>query len=463
MLKIYNTITRKKEEFKPITEGHVGMYVCGPTVYGYPHLGHAKSYVTFDTIYRYLLYKGYKVKYVQNITDVGHLVGDVDEGEDKIQKQAKIEQLDPVEIAYNYENIYFDSMEKMNIKKPSISCRATGHIIEIIEAVKELIDKGYAYVTLEGNVYYRINKFKDYGNLSRRNLDESLSGERITVKSDKENPEDFALWKKADDNHLMKWPSPWGLGYPGWHIECSIMSKKYLGETFDIHGGGMDNIFPHHECEIAQSVALNDKPFVNYFIHNNLVTVNGQKMGKSLGNFITLPDLFKEYNPMLIRFYILETHYRRPSDFNKEQLNNTKKNFEKIENTVNKLRKLTKDVEYTEDNDVLDIKNKFLEAMDDDFNTALGISYIYEIIKLANTELNQNDKDLNKLKGIDLFITDVENILGLKFNDEKTSNNDGLLDLILEIRNQLRSEKNYKLSDEIRDRLNSLGIEINDR
>ena len=287
-LVVYNTISRKKEEFKSINKGFVGMYVCGPTVYGYPHLGHAKSYVSFDIIYRYLLSKGYKVKYVQNITDVGHLVGDAESGEDKIERIAKLEQIDPVEIAYKFENIYFDNMRSLNVLRPSISSRATGHIIEIINDVKTLIDKGYAYSTNEGNVYYRIKKFPKYGSLSNRTLENSLSGERIEIASDKENPADFALWKKAEKGHIMKWPSPWGEGYPGWHIECSVMSRKYLGDTFDIHGGGMDNIFPHHECEIAQSEALTGKPFVNYFIHNNLVTVNGQKMGKSLGNFLIL-------------------------------------------------------------------------------------------------------------------------------------------------------------------------------
>ena len=287
------------------------MYACGPTVYGYPHLGHAKSYVSFDIIYRYLLSKGYKVKYVQNIIDIGHLVGDAESGEDKIEKIAKLESINQVEIANKFKNIYFENMRKLNVLKSSISCRVTGHIIEIIEDVQTLIDKGYAYATKEGNVYYRINKFTKYGSLSNRTLDNTLSGERIEVATDKENPADFALWKKAENGHIMKWPSPWGEGYPGWHIECSVMSRKYLGDTFDIHGGGMDNIFPHHECEIAQSEALTGKTFVNYFIHNNLVTVNGQKMGKSLGNFITLDDLFKKYNHMVARFYILQNHYRK--------------------------------------------------------------------------------------------------------------------------------------------------------
>lgn len=464
-LVVYNTISRKKEEFKSINKGFVGMYVCGPTVYGYPHLGHAKSYVSFDIIYRYLLSKGYKVKYVQNITDVGHLVGDAESGEDKIERIAKLEQIDPVEIAYKFESIYFDNMRSLNVLRPSISSRATGHIIEIINDVKTLIDKGYAYSTSEGNVYYRINKFPKYGSLSNRTLENSLSGERIEIASDKENPADFALWKKAEKGHIMKWPSPWGEGYPGWHIECSVMSRKYLGDTFDIHGGGMDNIFPHHECEIAQSEALTGKPFVNYFIHNNLVTVNGQKMGKSLGNFITLPDLFKEHNPMVVRFYILQNHYRKPTDFNSEQLIEASKMYSKITEAVNNLRNLTKNntSEITSDTTVEELKEKFIEAMDDDFNTGLAITYLYEIVKLINSELSGN-KDLNKLINYDKFIKEcAEDILGLTFENNSNSKEKELLDIISNIRNKYREEKNYEEADKIRDELKEIGITLNDR
>lgn len=464
-LVVYNTISRKKEEFVPVTPGHVGMYVCGPTVYGYPHLGHAKSYVCFDTIYRYLMYLGYKVKYVQNITDVGHLVGDAEEGEDKIERIAKLEEIDPVEIAYKFENIYFDDMRALNVLKPSISCRATGHIIEIINMVKDLIDKGYAYVTDEGNVYYRVNKFKKYGLLSNRTLDNTVSGERIEVASDKENPEDFALWKKAEGGHLMKWPSPWGVGYPGWHIECSVMSRKYLGDTFDIHGGGMDNIFPHHECEIAQSEAATDHPFVKYFIHNNLVTANGQKMGKSLGNFITLDDLFKDYNPLIVRFYILLNHYRKPTDFNKEQLEETARIYEKLSETVKAVRSEIKDYkeELIIDSEIEELRNKFTEAMDDDFNTGLAISFLYEVQKIANKEL-AGEKNKNKLANINKFVKDLaEDVLGLKFEENSSNHEKELLDIIQNIRNKYREEKNYVESDKIRDEVQALGIILNDR
>ena len=459
MLKVYNTITRDKDEFVPLHGNNVGMYVCGPTVYGYPHLGHAKSYISFDVIYRYLKYKGYNVKYVQNITDVGHLVGDADEGESKVEKQAKIEKVDPYQIAYKYEKIYFECMEKLNVLKPDVSCRATGHIIEIIDMVQTLVDKGYAYVTKENNVYFEIDKFKDYGKLSRRNLDETVSGERIDVASDKKRPEDFALWKSADSTHLMKWPSPWGEGYPGWHIECSVMSKKYLGNTFDIHGGGMDNIFPHHECETAQSECANGVPFVKYFIHNNLVTVNGQKMGKSLGNFITLPDLFEKFDPVIVRFFTLLSHYRRPTDFSDDKLTEAKKSYDMIAAALSKALKNSSE-KYKEDEEIESIKTKFLEAMDDDFNTSLAISYLFELSKMAN-----KTTDSNKLKGIVLFFEEVVSpILGISFKEDKENNSkeDELMDIIIEYRNKAKQEKNYALSDEIRDKLANVGITLKD-
>ncbi len=458
-LKVYNTFSREKEDFVPLHGNNVGMYVCGPTVYGYPHLGHAKSYISFDTTYRYLKYSGYNVKYVQNITDVGHLLKDADSGESKIEKQAKIESLDPYQIAYKYENAYFEDMAKLNVLKPDISCRATGHIIEIIDMIKTLIDKGYAYVTTDNNVYYDVSKFNEYGKLSNRTIDDTLSGERINVADDKKRPEDFALWKSADENHLMRWPSPWGEGYPGWHIECSVMSKKYLGETFDIHGGGMDNMFPHHDCEIAQSEAANDKPFVKYFMHNNLVTVNGQKMGKSLGNSAYLKDIFEKYDPLVIRFYTLLSHYRKPTDFSDSNILEAKKNYDSIVKAVNKISNL--DNNFTEDSEIVDIKNKFLEAMDDDFNTSLAISYLYELVKIINTT-----NDENKLKCINnFFVNTVNPILGLSFkasvNNVETKE-DELIKYIIELRNKARSEKRFDLSDEIRDSLLKIGITLKD-
>ena len=461
MLRVYNTISREKEEFVPLYGNNVGMYVCGPTVYGFPHLGHAKSYISFDIVYRYLKFKGYNVKYVQNITDVGHLVGDADSGESKIEKQAKIEMIDPYQIAYKYELSYFDCMNKLNVQRPDISCRATGHIIEIIDMVKTLIDKGFAYVTENNNVYFDISKFKDYGRLSNRNLDDTVSGERINVADDKKRPEDFALWKSADDNHLMKWESPWGIGYPGWHIECSVMSKKYLGDTFDIHGGGMDNIFPHHECEIAQSVSANGCDFVKYFIHNNLVTVNGQKMGKSLGNFITLPDLFEKFDPIIVRFYTILSHYRKPTDFDDNKLVEAKKSYESIVKALEVARKKASN-EITEDAEINEIKDKFIEAMDDDFNTALAVSYLYELVKV----INKTD-DTNKLANIVKFFDEVVNpVLGISFVESNNSSeevlDDKLINFIISLRKQARDEKRYDLSDQIRDNLSELGITLKD-
>ena len=463
-LKIYNTLTRNKDDFKPIHEGNVGMYVCGPTVYGPPHVGHARSYIVFDLLYRYFLYNGYKVKYVQNITDVGHLVGDADEGDDKIQKKAILEKLDPVAVAYKYENMYFDCMAKLNVLKPTISCRATGHIIEIIDAVKTLIDKGYAYVTDAGNVYYDVRKFKGYGKLSGRTLDDTVSGERIEIADDKRNPEDFALWKKADPTHLMKWPSPWGEGYPGWHIECSVMSRKYLGDTFDIHGGGMDNVFPHHECEIAQSEALTGKPFVNYFVHNNLITRNGQKMGKSLGNTVDLDELFEKYGPTFVRLYIVKNHYRSVLDFSDDQLEETRKTYDKFVNLVEITEKYKDlDVSDSKYEDVDDMKKRFLEAMDDDLNTAVAIAVLLEMVKEANKSKNVDNKKLAYIRKV--FDDLAGNILGLKFEAQIIASNDNLDKLvksIIDVRNTFKANKQYEYSDLIRDKLKENGISIID-
>lgn len=463
-LKIYNTLTRNKDDFKPIHEGSVGMYVCGPTVYGPPHVGHARSYIVFDLLYRYFLYNGYKVKYVQNITDVGHLVGDADDGDDKIQKKAILEKLDPVAVAYKYENMYFDCMAKLNVLKPTISCRATGHIIEIIDAVKTLIDKGYAYVTDAGNVYYDVRKFKGYGKLSGRTLDDTVSGERIEIADDKRNPEDFALWKKADPTHLMKWPSPWGEGYPGWHIECSVMSRKYLGDTFDIHGGGMDNVFPHHECEIAQSEALTGKPFVNYFVHNNLITRNGQKMGKSLGNTVDLDELFEKYGPTFVRLYIVKNHYRSVLDFSDDQLEETRKTYDKFVNLVEITEKY-KDLDISDSKyeDVDDMKKRFLEAMDDDLNTAVAIAVLLEMVKEANKSKDVDNKKLAYIRKT--FDGLAGNILGLKFEVKETASNDNLDKLvksIIDVRNTFKANKQYEYSDLIRDKLKENGISIID-
>jgi len=336
-LTIYNTLTRTLEEFTPLHPGQVGVYVCGPTVYSDSHVGHAKSYVSFDVIIRYLRWLGFKVLYVQNITDVGHLTDNADEGEDKLIKQARADRVHPMQIAEMVTKSYFDDMDALGIQRPDISPRATGHITEQIAVIERLLTGGYAYVT-NGSVYFDVHRFAGYGKLSGRSIDESVEGTRVEVRSEKRHSSDFALWKKAEQGHIMRWPSPWGEGFPGWHIECSAMSMKYLGESFDIHGGGMDNQFPHHECEIAQSECATGKPFVRYWIHNNLVTVNGQKMSKSLGNFVTLKDAFTRHDPLTVRFFILQSHYRSTLDFSEEALTGASTGFEKLQNTVRNVR-----------------------------------------------------------------------------------------------------------------------------
>lgn len=465
-LKIYNSISKQKEEFKPIVKGKVGMYVCGPTVYGPPHVGHARSYVNFDVVFRYLQFLGYDVKYVQNITDVGHLVGDGDDGQDKILKQALIEKIDPYQIAYKYECAYFDAMHELNVERPSISVRATGCIPDMIEMVKTIIDKGYAYVTDRGNVYFDVYKFKNYGKLSNRTLCNTKSGERIAVADDKKNPEDFALWKSAEGGHIMKWNSPWGVGYPGWHLECSTMSKKFLGDTFDIHGGGLDNMFPHHESEIAQSEVANGKPFVHYFMHNNLITVNGTKMGKSLGNFITLSDLFKKVPAMWVRWFILQFHYRSPIDFTIDAIKNSSVNFEKLSSAVAELRSKINDMqEEVVDSNLKAIYDAFINAMNEDFNTPVAISEIIKLPKIINGAIAENN--VSVLKQCNYLIKKLcEEVLGLKFETQTSKDSEKvevLLNIIEQVRNELRAEKNFELSDKIRDELAKNGISLFDK
>ena len=465
---IYNSFTRKKEKFVPITVGRVGMYVCGPTVYGPPHVGHARSYTNFDVIRRYFEYLGYKVKYVQNITDVGHLVGDSDDGQDKIVAQAQKENVDPFELAYRYESIYFKYMDMLNIKRPSISARATGFIPEMIELVQSIIDKGYAYVTKEGNVYFSVHRLASYGKLSGRKLENNLSGERIEIADDKENPEDFALWKSAVGGHIMRWNSPWGVGYPGWHVECSTISKKFLGDTFDIHGGGLDNIFPHHESEIAQSEIANGCNFVNYFMHNNLVTVNGTKMGKSLGNFITLEDLFKDFDPNVIRYFILQFHYRKPVDFSYDAIRQCADQYTKINEAFVRIKEIAQntatDLKTAE---LVQIKNLFESAMADDFNTPLAIAEVIKMGKVASKIAQAGD--INLAKEMLNLVKMVEDVLGFEFKcdtmniENAPSNNEQLLNLIAEVRAKLRAEKNWALSDYLRDELTKLDINISDK
>ncbi|MBN2200644.1 cysteine--tRNA ligase [bacterium] len=473
MLSVYNTLTRKQEPFEPIHPPFVGMYVCGPTVYDEPHLGHGKSYVSFDVVVRFLRASGYKVRYVQNITDVGHLLGDEQEGEDRILKKARLERLEPVEVAQKYERHFFRDMDRLNCVRPDISCRATGHIPEMQELVRSLLEKGAAY-EVEGNVYFDVEKFASYGKLSGKKLEDLKEGVRVEVAEGKRHPFDFALWKKADPTHLMQWNSPWGRGFPGWHLECSAMSMKYLGEHFDIHGGGLDNQFPHHECEIAQSEASTGKPFAKVWLHNNMVTVNGQKMSKSLGNFTTLDELFRKYDPMTIRFFILQGHYRSPQDFSPDALDAAKKGFGRLNRVVASLKQSAQaawegdSVPQVTGEPWATLRLKFFESMDNDFGTAGGISVLFDLAKEANDRLA-----LSAPSGSDdlvqagrLFRLLGEDILGFSFGGGGESAGAGgekaALDLIVDLRNKIRAQKLWPLSDEIRDGLAKIGIAIED-
>ena len=465
MLKVYNTLTKNKEEFVPLHPPFVGMYVCGPTVYDDPHLGHAKSYVSFDVIVRFLRAIDYKVRYVQNITDVGHLLGDLDGGEDRVQKKAKLEMLEPIEIAQKYENHFFRDMDRLNCLRPDISCRATGHIPEMIELVEVLLKKGYAY-KVQGDVYFSVSKFKEYGKLSRTKVEELKDGTRIKTTKDKRDPADFALWKEADDQHLMQWPSPWGRGYPGWHLECSVMSMKYIGESIDIHGGGIDNQFPHHECEIAQSESATGQPFAKYWLHNNMVTIDGQKMSKSLGNFVTVEELFKKYDPMVVRFFILQGHYRSPQDFSEEALDGAKKGFDKLARIAKQIESTVPSVDEKRNlsSEWAIYKDRFFEFMDDDFNTAGAVTVLFDLSKETNELLSaskMNDDDLSAVNF--LFHLLGEQILGFSFHQKEDQGLElELTELLIQLRDKFREKKDWSTSDEIRKGLEAAGIIIED-
>jgi len=481
-LELYNSLTRKKEEFVPLEKGRVGIYVCGPTVYGHAHLGHAKSYVSFDILVRYLRYLGYTVTYVQNITDVGHLTDDADEGEDKIIAAARREKKHPMAVAEYYTRSFFEDMDRLNCVRPDISPRASGHIPEQIELVKTLLDKGYAY-EVNGSVYFEVNKFKDYGKLSGRNVEEMLAGARVEVSAEKKNPVDFALWKRAEPNHIMQWPSPWGMGYPGWHLECSVMSMKYLGKTIDIHGGGMENKFPHHECEIAQSEAANGVQFVRYWLHNNMVTVDGQKMGKSLNNFITLKQVFsgsherlmRSYEPLAVRQLVLNSHYRSPLDFSDAALYAAQSGFSRITETVKNLRRRIKTAPAGQaDENVVgklaQFKGRFEQAMNDDLNTAVALAVVFDAVRLTNKVLAEGATTAETLKLLDdWFTTFGGDVLGIvKDSYEQTSGGDerlleAVVDILIEYRNKARGKKDFATADEIRDKLRDVGIILEDR
>lgn len=475
-LVVYNTLSRKKEEFEPLNPPFVGMYVCGPTVYGDAHLGHARAALTFDTVFRFLRFLGYKVRYVRNITDVGHLENDSDAGEDKIAKKARLEQLEPMEVAQYYTKRYLDAMDAMNVLRPSIQPTATGHIMEQIDIVKILLEKGYAYES-NGSVYFDVNKYNNdthkYGILSNRVIDEMIANTReLDGQSEKRNPADFALWKKASPEHIMRWASPWSVGFPGWHLECTAMSRKYLGERFDIHGGGLDLLFPHHESEIAQSVCAFGCEPAKYWLHNNMITIGGQKMGKSLGNFITLneffdgkhPKLDKAYSPMTIRFFVLQAHYRSTLDFSNEALSAAEKGMKKLFEAQKNIDALP-----TSDKSSVDFPalfDKCVEAMCDDFNTPMVIAHLFEITRLINLVADKKETvteaDKKALK--ENFAIVFNDILGMK--NEQADNSmhivDSLMQVILSLRKEARANKDWAKSDMIRDELAKAGIVIKD-
>jgi cysteinyl-tRNA synthetase len=475
-LTIYNTLTGKKESFKPLHPSYAGMYVCGPTVYGDPHLGHARPAITFDILFRYLRYAGYKVRYVRNITDVGHLEHDADSGEDKIAKKARLDQVEPMEVAQYYLNRYRDAMQALNVLPPSIEPHASGHIIEQIDLVKQIMANGFAYES-EGSVYFDVVKYNQkhpYGVLSNRNIDDMLHATReLEGQKEKRHPVDFALWKKAQPEHIMRWPSPWSDGFPGWHCECTAMGKKYLGEHFDIHGGGMDLIFPHHECEIAQAVASQGSDMVRYWMHNNMITINGQKMGKSLGNFITLEQFFtgnhplltQAYSPMTIRFFILQAHYRSTVDFSDEALRASEKGLERLFESYERLRKLSASAHSTVD--VKGLQHKCDEAMCDDLNTPVVIAHLFEASKainlVADGKATLSSTDLDELKNT--FQAVMENMLGLQAKEVVDTNRDvykKAVDLLLTIRLEAKQNKDWATSDKIRNELAGYGFTIKD-
>ena len=481
-LLIYNTLHRQKERFEPLHAPNVGLYVCGPTVYGDPHLGHARPAITFDILFRYLKHLGYKVRYVRNITDVGHLEHDADEGEDKIAKKARLEQLEPMEIAQYYTNRYHQAMEALNVLPPSIEPHATGHIIEQQQLVQEILDNGFAYES-NGSIYFDIeayNKKYHYGKLSGRTLENVINESRaLDGVGEKHNQADFALSKKASPEHIMRWPSPWSDGFPGWHCECTAMGRKYLGSHFDIHGGGMDLVFPHHECEIAQAIASQGDDMVKYWMHNNMITINGQKMGKSLGNFITLEQFFtgnhdllsQAYSPMTIRFFILSAHYRSTVDFSDEALKASEKGLERLMNGINDLERVpvSDKCDPATEKFVKELRQKCYDAMNDDFLTQIVISHLFEACRVVNTLLDHKAQicaeclkelsDTMRLFAIDL--------LGLR--NDKGNNNDAreaaygkVVDMVLDLRAKAKAAKDWATSDQIRDALAAAGFEVKD-
>ena len=464
MLKIYNTMSRQKEVFKPIEEGRVKIYTCGQTVYDDVHIGNAKTYSSWDVVIRYLRYKGYDVFHVQNFTDVGHLTDDADQGEDKIEKRAREQNVNPWELVDKQIQEYWQVIDDLNIQRPNISPRATALIPDMIEIIQILLEKGYAY-EVEGNVYYDTSKFTDYGKLAKLKLDEEKAQARVAQDPLKKNYFDFALWlnaRKGDQIHIMRWNSPWGEGYPGWHLECSVMGMKYLGETLDIHCGGIDHIPTHHPNEIAQSEAATGKKFVNWWMHAEFITLNGMKMSKSLGNYVTARELIDEHGGLVMRMGLVSGHYRSAVDWNPQVIENAKSNIEKIRNCLNAIDQTSGGSEETLKGSIKNVRNDFEEAMDDDFNTPKVFATIYEFIKKINSSLDNKQEILLEAKET---LLELLGILGLDFTKKEDSGEiklNELMDLIINIRNKARKEKNYEISDEIREKLTEAGIRLED-
>lgn len=475
-LQIYNSLSKKKETFTPITEGAVGMYVCGPTVYNYVHLGNCRTFLSFDLVFRYLKHLGYKVRYVRNITDAGHLENDADSGEDRIAKKARLEQLEPMEVVQRYTVDFHNTMAKFNALPPSIEPTATGHIIEQIGIIEEIIKNGFAYVK-NGSVYFDVLKFNEthqYGKLSGRNLEDMIANTReLDGQSDKKNPQDFALWKKAEPQHIMRWPSPWSDGFPGWHLECTAMSTKYLGEQFDIHGGGMDLKFPHHECEIAQSEAYCEKTPVNYWMHANMLTLNGQKMAKSTGNNILPNEIFsgdntilsKPFSPTVVKFFMYQAHYRSILDFSSEALEAAEKGYNRLMEAIKQLETLPTSNKSTFN--TTEWKQACYDAMNDDFNSPILIAQLFEAVKFINSvkdgKASVTVSDLNVLKAtIHAFVFDVLGIKVESASDSNTKKLNDTVDLLIKLRNEARAKKDFATSDQIRDELAAIGIQLKD-
>ncbi|MDO1513791.1 cysteine--tRNA ligase [Maribacter confluentis] len=475
-IKVHNSLTGKKEIFTPINKGHIGMYVCGPTVYSNVHLGNCRTFMSFDMIFRYFKHLGYKVRYVRNITDAGHLVDDAEDGEDKIAKKARLEKLEPMEVVQRYTVDFHNILEKFNFLPPSIEPTATGHIIEQIEIIKDILNKGYAYET-NGSVYFDVAKFNtdhEYGKLSGRKLEDMIANTRdLTAQDDKRNPQDFALWKKAEPQHIMRWPSPWGDGFPGWHLECTAMSTKYLGETFDIHGGGMDLKFPHHECEIAQAEASNGKSPVNYWLHTNMLTLNGRKMAKSTGNSILPGEIFsgendilsKAFSPSMVRFFMMQAHYTSILDISNDALLASEKGFNKLMEAINSLKFLP--VASSSNFNVAEWKSSCYAAMNDDFNTPILIAKLFDavkhinLIKEGNETITKEDKEELE-QTLYAFTFDVLGLENKSSSDADSEKLGGVVELLIQLRKEARENKDFATSDKIRDQLSALGIQLKD-